>query len=94
MIWSPRQNAKYSTSPYDVFYSELRCCNLLETEYTDYVNLFKSGLTKEQAVIKLKLSKPHPTGIEDYLYLQQIWKREKIGSLNNFLRWYSIKDVE
>ena len=41
--------------PYDAFYSKLRSCNPLETEYTDYVNLLKSGLTTEQAVIKLKL---------------------------------------
>ena len=47
--------------PYDAFYSKLRSCNRLETEYTDYVNLLKSGLTTEQAVIKLKLSKPPPT---------------------------------
>ena len=58
--------------PYDAFYSKLRSCNPLETKYRDYVNLFKSGLTKEQAVIKLKLSKPPPTGNENYHYLQQI----------------------
>ena len=56
--------------PYDAFYSKLRSCNPLETEYTDYVNLLKSGLTTEQAVIKLKLSKPPLTGIENYHYLQ------------------------
>ena len=44
--------------PYDAFYSRLPSCNLLETEYTDHVNLLKSGLTTEEAVIKLKLSKP------------------------------------
>ena len=53
--------------PYDVFYSKLRSCNRPETEYTDYVNLLKSGFTTEQAVIKLKLSKPPPIGIENYL---------------------------
>ena len=52
--------------PYDSFYSKLRSCNPREAEYTDYVNLLKSGLTKEQAVVKLKLSKPPPTGIENY----------------------------
>ena len=62
--------------PCDAFYSKLRSCNPLETEYTDYVNLLKSGLTTEQAVIKLKLSKPPPTGIENYHYLQQIWKQD------------------
>ena len=49
--------------PYDAFYSKLRSCNPLEAEYTDYVNLLESRLTKEQAVVKLKPSKPPPTGI-------------------------------
>ena len=42
--------------PYDVFYSNLRSCNPLETEHMDYVDLLKSGLTTEQAVINLKLA--------------------------------------
>ena len=41
--------------PYDAFYSKRCFSNSLETEYTDYVNLLKSGLTTEQAVIKLNL---------------------------------------
>ena len=79
--------------PYDAFYSKLRSCNPLEAEYTDYVNLLKSGLSTEQAVIKLKLSKPPPTGIENYHYLQQIWKQEQMSSFKDFLRWYNNKDV-
>ena len=47
--------------PYDASYSKLRSRNPLEAEYTDYVNLLKSGLTTQQAVVKLKLSKPPPT---------------------------------
>ena len=53
-------------SQYHCFYSKLRSCNPLEAEYTDYVILLKSGLTTEQAVLKFKLSKPPPTGIENY----------------------------
>ena len=78
---------------YDAFYNKLRSCNPLETEYTHYGNLLKSGLTTEQAVIKLKLSKPPPTGIENYHYLQQIWKEEQMSSFKDFLRWYNNKDV-
>ena len=52
--------------PYDAFYSKLRLCNTLDTDYTDYVNLLKSTMTTEEAVIKLKPSKPPPTGIEKY----------------------------
>ena len=78
---------------YDAFYSKLRSCSPLEAEYTEYVNLFKSGLTTEQAVIKLKLSKPPPTGIENYQYLQQICKQEQKSSSTDFLRWYNNKEV-
>ena len=60
--------------PYDAFYSKLRSCKPLEAEYTEYLNLLKSGLSTEQAVDKLKLSKPPPTGIENFQNLQQIWK--------------------
>ena len=67
--------------PYDAFYSKLPSSNPLETEYMDYVNLLKSGLTTEQAVIKLK---PPPTGIENYQYLQQIWKQEQKRSFKDF----------
>ena len=62
--------------PYDAFYSKLRSCNPLQAEPTDYAHLLKSGLTTEQAVLKLKLSKPPPSGIENNQYLQQIWKQE------------------
>ena len=79
--------------PYDIFYSKLRSCNPLETEYTDYVNLFKSGLSTEQAVIELKLSKPPPIGFENYHYLQQIWKQEEMNSYKDFLRCYNNKDI-
>ena len=78
---------------YDTFYSKLRSCNPLEAEYTNYVNLLKSGLTTEQAVVKLRLSKPPPTGIENYQYLQQIWKQEQMSSFKDFLRWYNNKAV-
>ena len=58
----------------------------------DYFNLLKNRLTTEQAVVKLKQSKPFPTGIEIYQYLQQIWKQEQLSSFNYFLRWYNKKD--
>ena len=56
--------------PYDGFYSKLRSCNPFETEYTEYVNPLSSGLTTEQAIINLKLSKPPHTGIDNNHYLQ------------------------
>ena len=79
--------------PYDAFYSRLLSCNPPEAEYTDYVNLLKSGLTTKQAVVKIKLSKPAPTGIENYQYLQQLWKQEQMSCFKDVLRWYNNKDV-
>ena len=74
---------------YDAFYSKRRSCNPLETAYTDYVTILKSGLTTEQSVIKLKRSKPPPTGSEKYLYLQQIWKQQQMNSFKDFSQWYN-----
>ena len=68
----PEKMQKTEVPPYDALYSKLRSHILLETEYMVYVNLLKSGLTTEQAFIKLKLLKPPPTGIENHQYLQQI----------------------
>ena len=79
--------------PYDTFYSKLRSCNPLEAEYTEYVKILKSGFTTEQAVVKLKLPKPPPTGIENYQHLQQIWKQEQMSTFKDFLLWYNNKDV-
>ena len=89
----PDKMHKTELPPYNAFYSKLRSCNPLEAEYTDYANLLKSGLTKEQAVVKLKLSKPPPTWIENYQYLQKIWKQEQMSSFKDILRWYNKKDV-
>ena len=72
--------------PYNAFYSKQRSCNHLEAEYRDYVNLLKSGLSREKALVKLKLSKPAPTGIENYQYLRQKWKQEQMSSFKGILR--------
>ena len=64
--------------PYDACYSKLRSCSPLEADFTDCVDLSKIVLTTEQAVVNLKLSKPPPTGNENYQYLQQVWKQEQM----------------
>ena len=79
--------------PFDAFYSKLRSYNPLEAKNTDYVNLLKSGSTTEQAVGKLKVSNPPPTGIENYQFLQRIWKQEQMSSFKYILHWYNNKDV-
>ena len=85
------QNTEFT--PYDAFYNKLRSCNPLEAEHTGYVNLLKSGMTTEQTVVKLKLSKPPPTGIENYQCLQELWKQEQMSSFKDFSRRYNNIDV-
>ena len=84
---------KTQIPPYNACCSNLCSCNLFENKHTDYINQWKSALTTEQAVIKLKLSKSSPTGIENYHYLQQIWKQDQMRSLKDILQWYNNKDV-
>ena len=79
--------------PYDAFYSKLRRYNPLEAEYTYYVNLSKSGLTTEQAVIKLKLSRPPLLELRIIITCNIFWKQEEMGSFKDFLSWYNKKDV-
>ena len=70
--------------PYDAFYSKLRSCNPLEAEYNNLGIVLKNRLTKEQALVTLKLSKPPPTENEKYQYFQQIWKQQHMRSVKNF----------
>ena len=75
-------------APFDAFYSKLWSCDPLEAEYNEFFILLKSGLTPEEAVVEMKLSKPAPTGIENYQFLQQLWKQQQMRSfkLKYFLR--------
>ena len=48
----------------------------------------------EEALSKLKLSKPSPSGEENYQYLFAIWNHEKMCTFKDFLRWYNNKNVD
>ena len=93
LVWSPWQNAEYKTSPVWCLDSKLRSCKPLEAEHNEYFNILKNGLTTELAVVKLKISKPPPTGVENYQYLQYIWKQQQMSSFKDFFSWYNKKDV-
>ena len=67
--------------------------NFLEKDYSDYQKLLSSGLKTEQALPKMKLFKPPPSGEENYQYLRDIWNHENMCTFEDFLRWYNNKDV-
>ena len=89
----PQKMNNSELPPYDAFFSKLRNVNRLEKDYSDYQNLFGSGLKTEEALSKMKLSKPPPSGEENYQYLLDIWNHENMCTFKDFLRWYNNKDV-
>ena len=78
--------------PYDAFFSRLRNVNLLEKDYSAYQSLLGSILKTEEALSKMKLSKPPPSGEENYQYLLDIWNHEYMCTFKDFLRCYNNKD--
>ena len=80
--------------PYDAFFSKLRNVNPLEKDCSDYQKLLSCGLNTEEPLSKMKLSKPPPSGEENYQYLLDIWKPGNMCTFKDFLRWYNNKDVE
>ena len=51
--------------PYDSFFCVLQYSNILEKDCNDIQNLVNSGLTTEQAVVKLRMDRILPTGAEN-----------------------------
>ena len=89
----PQKMNNSELPPYDAFFSKLRNANTLEKDYSDYQNLLGSGLKTEEALSKMELSKPPPSGEENYQYLLDIWNHENMCTFKDFLRWYNNKDV-
>ena len=89
----PQKMNNTELPPYDAFLSKLRNVNPLEKDYSDYQNLLSSGLKAGEELSKVKLSKPPPSGEENYQYLLDIWQHEKMCTFEDFLRWYNNKDV-
>ena len=89
----PQKMNNSELPPYDAFFSKLRNVNPLEKDVSDYQNLLSSGLKTEEALSKMKLSKPPPSGEENYQYLVDIWNHENRCTFKDFLRWYNKKDV-
>ena len=79
--------------PYDAFLSKLSNVKPLAKDYSDFQTLLSSGLKTEEAISKMKLPKPPPSGEENYQYLLDIWNHENLWTFRDFLRWYNIRDV-
>ena len=89
----PQEMNNSELPPYVAFFSKLRNVNPLEKDYSDYQNLLGSGLKTEEALSKMKLSKPPPSGEENYQYLLDIWNHGNMCTFKDILRWFNNKDV-
>ena len=78
---------------FDSFFSVLCNSNSLKKDYSDFQNLVNSGLTTEQALVKLRTDRILPTGAENYSYLQNVWENINMQYFSDFLKWYNNKDV-
>ena len=75
------------------FFSKLKNCNVLGVEYDEFIVQLRQGLSENDALKKLKLVERPKTISENYSYLQQIWKNEKMLTFEDYLKWYNNKDV-
>ena len=89
----PQKMNNRELPPYDAFFSKLRNVNPLQKDYSDYQKLLSSGLKTEEALSKIKLSKPPPSREENYQYLLDIWNHENMCTFKDILGWYNNKDV-
>ena len=80
----PQKMNNSELPPYDAFFSKLRNMNPLGKDYSDYQSLLSSGLKTEEALSKMKFSKPPPSGEENYQYLLDVWNHESMCTFKPF----------
>ncbi len=78
---------------YKHFYSELKECNVLEEEYSQFTKLKEQMKSEEKAMKAMKLTVPPKTGPEKYAELQQIWKDKNMKTFKDYLEYYNAADV-
>ena len=82
----PQKISNSELPPYDAFFYKLRIANPLEKDHSDYQRLLSCGLKTEEALFKMKLSKPPHSGEENYQYLLEIKNHENMCAFIDFLR--------
>ena len=89
---SPQKMNNNELPLHDAFFSKLQNVNPLEKDYSDYQKLTFCGFKTEEALSKMKLSKPQPSPEENYQVSLDIWNQENMCTCEDFLRWYNNKD--
>ena len=68
----PQKMSNSELPPCDAFFSKHRNVNLLKKDYSDYQKSLSCGSKTEEALSKMKLSKPSPLVEENYQWLLDI----------------------
>ena len=77
----------------DSFYSKLKKCNVLESDFIMYNCLLKKGICSSVALKKHELKSPPQEKDQNYQDLREVWRRNRMESFQEFLKWYNKKDV-
>ena len=80
--------------PIDSFWSKLKNHIVMSVEYDKFVQLKNGGMEQVEILKKLRLKKVPQNAEENYLELQNFWKREGMQTFRDFLMWYNNKTVE
>ena len=79
--------------PYDAFFSKCRNMITLEKDYPDHQKLLSCGVKCEETLSNLRLSKPPPSGEENYQYWLDISNHEIMCTNKDYLRLYNNQHV-
>ena len=77
----------------DAFYSKLKNCNVLETDFNMYKCLLRKGISGSVALKRLRIISPPQGKEQKYQDLKEIWRRNHMETFQDFLEWYNNKDV-
>ncbi len=79
---------------YKDFHSTLKNCNTLEASYLQYQAYLSEGLSEEQALNRMSLQNPPPTGQDEYEALRKDFFARGFTKLSDLLIAYNIQDVQ
>ena len=80
--------------PAEAFFSKLKNCNVLDSDYQYYIQILNQGVAVPDALRKLGLKEIPKTKEENYEALETIWIEEGMLTFRDFLEWYNVKDVK
>ena len=58
--------------------------NPLDKDFIDYEKLRKSGFDEQQTLKKLQIKTVPPSGLDNYNYLQETWKKNGMRAFKDF----------